>query len=70
MNEILLLLSTTEAIELKNTIEQLLESDDMHHAHISNDNYQKEITVSILDKNPVETYHADIRDIIEKDNTV
>ena len=61
LNDILLLLSTKEAIELKNAIEQLLISDNNHHEHISTDDYQKEITISIFDKNPIETYAPHIR---------
>ena len=65
LNNVLLLLSTKEAIELKDALEQLLVSDNNHHKHISTDDYQKEITISIIDKNPIETYAPHIRDAIE-----
>jgi len=61
LDDVLLLLSTKEAVELKNAIEQLLISDDNHHEHISTNDYQKEIIISIFDKNPIETYAPYIR---------
>lgn len=69
LSDVLLLLSTSEARELKNDIEQLLASEDMHHLHISSDDYQKEITISLLDGNEAESYHADIRAIIDPDDS-
>ncbi|MCL2816929.1 MAG: hypothetical protein FWD39_00895 [Clostridiales bacterium] len=61
-----LLLTLNEAIELKDALEQLIEAEhnETHHLHVSSNDYQTEITVSILDKTDFETYHKSIKDII------
>lgn len=66
ISDVFLLLSAVEATELRDAIDSLLLSDNNHHEHICSSDYQKEITVSIIENNPLETYHSDIRAIIER----
>jgi len=65
INDVTLLLTIKEARELESKIAQLLAADDLHHVHVSGDDYQTEITISIIEKNNIESYHPDIRRIIE-----
>ena len=64
IDNISLLLTIEEAEELKDGISQLLSDDSLHHVHISSSDYQTEISVSIVEKNNIESYHPDIRRII------
>ena len=66
LSNIDLLLTLSEAKELNNALEQLIEAkhNEIHHLHVSSEDYQTEISVSILEKNNLETYHKSIRDII------
>ena len=66
LKSIYLLLTQSEAIELKGALEQLIEAkyNELHHVHVSSNDYQTEVTVSILEKNDFETYHKSIKDII------
>ena len=61
-----LLFTLNEAMELKNALEQLIEAkhNEIHHMHVSSNDYQTEISVSIIEKNDLATYHKSIRDII------
>ena len=63
IDNINILLTTKEAKQLQQSISDLL-SANHHHVHVSSDDYQTEITVSILEKNSLESYHPDIRKII------
>jgi len=63
ISNISLLLTTEEAKELQHSILRLL-SENEHHVHVSSNDYQTEISVSIIDKNSLESYHPDIRKII------
>ena len=64
IDNVTLLLTIDEAKELKDGISQLLYADDLHHVHVSSSDYQTEISVSIVEKNNIESYHSDIRMII------
>jgi len=59
-----LLLTIEEAMEMRDSISNLLSDKNMHHSHVSSDDYQTEINVSILNHNSIESYHSDIRKII------
>lgn len=54
---ITLYLTHSEAIELRDSLNDLLENPLNNHAHISNESYQKEITVCIYDKNNLEGFN-------------
>lgn len=64
IDNVSLLLTIEEAKELKDGISQLLCSDDLHHVHVSSSDCQTEISISIVEKNNLESYHPDIRKII------
>ena len=69
-NNMDLLLTLDEAIQLTGALKQLIEAErnEIHHLHVSSNDYQTEITVSILDKNDLDTYHKSIKDIISNPN--
>lgn len=46
-NKIVLYLTRNEAEEMKNSLEAMLVDERHHHEHISDSNYEKEITVCI-----------------------
>lgn len=50
LERIILHLSQSEASELRDGLEDILQNPKDNHVHISNDNFQKEITVCIYDK--------------------
>jgi hypothetical protein len=63
LDNVTLLLTIQEAEQLKCSISDLLNTNT-HHAHVSSDDYQTEINISIFDKNRIESYHPDIRKIV------
>jgi len=66
LDNVTLLLTKGEAEELHHSISDLL-SNNEHHAHVSSDDYQTEVSISILEKNNLESYHPDICKIINDD---
>ena len=71
INDISLILTLNEAIELRHTLEQLINADfdAIHHLHVSSSDYQTEITISILDKNSLKFYSKSIRDMVNGSRT-
>ena len=51
-----LYLGPAEAQELKDALDQLLSNRELHHLHISADDYQEEITVSLYDDKNLSGY--------------
>lgn len=49
LKNVILYLTLAEATELKNDLDELLKKPLNNHVHISNENFQKEITVCIYD---------------------
>ena len=52
LTDITMLLSKSEAIQLISYLDELLKSTNLNtHYHLNNDNYSKEITLALYDKN-------------------
>lgn len=49
LENVILYLTFAEASEFRNSLDELLKKPLNNHAHISNENFQKEITVCIYD---------------------
>jgi hypothetical protein len=47
LDKVTLFLTKSEALELQQDLHRLLENQKEHHAHVSSDDYKKEITVCI-----------------------
>jgi hypothetical protein len=62
-----LYLRPAEAQELKGAIDQLLSNRKLHHLHVSADDYQKEITVSLYDETDLSGYDERSRILILED---
>jgi hypothetical protein len=55
IDNLTLYLKKSEAIELFHALETLLETEDYDtHIHVSEDSYQREITVMLYDENNIE----------------
>ena len=62
-----LYLTREEAIQLQSYLGQLLADPGMHHVHLSSDNYQKEITVSIYNMANLEDFDERSKKLIKED---
>jgi hypothetical protein len=52
INQVTIYLTSSEAKELKDSLDNLLKNNS-HHEHISDDSYQTEITVCIYEKDNI-----------------
>ena len=71
INDVLLLLSESEAKELIDSLQDLLSTNEQHsHAHINDNGYQHEITVAIYDDKNIHnnSFHERIIKLIREDN--
>ena len=67
-NEVVIILTVPEAGELRDRTKQLLyRRAPLDHEHIDDEDYKKEITVSIYDVHPVDGYHPRFRKLILED---
>ena len=67
LKNVTLYLTHSEALELRDSLNDLLEKPLNNHAHISNDNFQKEITVCIYDKNSLSGFNERSKNLIIND---
>jgi len=67
VQRLLLLLTQSEAVELKDSLELLLADSAGRHEHISSDDYQKEITIAIYAPNSLESFDSRSRTLITTD---
>ena len=67
LENIILYLTSSEASELRDSLDQLLKKPLNNHIHISNENFQKEITVCIYDMNNLKGFNDRSIDLIIKD---
>ena len=56
LHRVLVFLTKTEALELRDSIDVLLEDSAGRHEHISSEDYRKEITVCIYDPINLESF--------------
>lgn len=66
--DVLLYLTPSEALELRDSLNHLLEKPSSNHAHISEDDYKRELTVCIYDVNNLQGFNKRSLDIILNDN--
>lgn len=67
LNRVTLYLTLSEARELRDAIESLLATPENHHQHISSADFKKEITVTIYDSQPIESFDERSRRLIRND---
>ena len=67
LERIIVYLTLAEAREMNDKIESLLASDGVHHEHVPSDNYQKEITLTIYENRPIESFDERSRQLIKDD---
>lgn len=63
LDRVSLYLTIEEAQELFDDLESLLKKPKANHAHISNENFDKEITISIYDEDDLSGYEFNDRSI-------
>lgn len=64
INNILLCLTFSEALELRDSLNALIEKPLNNHAHIPNDDFSKEITVCVYDINNLKDFNKRSIDLI------
>lgn len=67
LNGVGLYLTRGEAIQLQGYLEQLIANPSMHHVHLSSDDYQKEVTISIYDETNLEGFDERSKKLIRED---
>jgi hypothetical protein len=68
MGSILLLLTPSEAEELRNTLDDILSLPPGEtHEHVSSSDYQKEITVATYDESAISQFHSRVQKLIRDD---
>ncbi len=67
LKNVILYLTFAEASELKDSLEGLLKKPLNNHAHISNENLQKEITVCIYDVDNLKGFNKRSMNLIIND---
>lgn len=67
LSNIILYLTPAEAVELRDSLKSLIEKPIDNHSHISNINYDKEITVCIYDTNDLTGFDQRSIDLITND---
>ena len=66
IDQVGLYLTHSEAQELRDSLEMLLQKPEMHHLHIPNGDYQKQITISIYDET-LKGFNERVRKLIKDD---
>ena len=67
LNRVTLYLTRSEALELRDSIEALLNELSRHHEHIPDADFSKELTVCIYDPNSITTFDDRSRRLITLD---
>ncbi len=67
LEKVILYLTFSEALELRDSLNDLLEKPVNNHAHISNEDFQKELTVCIYDVNNLKNFNKRSVDLILND---
>jgi len=68
LERVVVYLTHSEALELKDSLEDLLKKPLANHAHISDENFQKELTVCIYDVNNLKGFNKRSIDLIMNDS--
>lgn len=67
LKKIILFLTMEEALELRDSLNDLIERPLDNHSHITSDDYKKEVTVCIYDLNNLEGFGQKAIDLIQND---
>ena len=67
LHRVLVLLTKTEALELRDSLDLVLEHPLGRHEHISSQDYQKEITICIYEPSILEGFDSRSRTLIGRD---
>ena len=68
LKDIQIFLTPSEAEEMLGDLQRLIkEKKDFNHAHIADQHYKHEITISIYDNNNISTFNERARILINKD---
>lgn len=67
LNRVSVFLTESEANELRDTLDLLLKDSNVHHEHVSSDDFQKELTISIYDKRKIDSYDDRAQSLILSD---
>jgi len=67
LHRVLILLTQPEALELRDSLDSLLENSVGRHEHISSQDYQKEITIGIYDESKAEDFDDRSKTLIARD---
>ena len=67
LKRITIYLTQREALELRDSLEELLKRPINNHAHISSENFEKEITVCIYDIKKLNEFNQRSIDLIKND---
>ena len=67
LDTVTLFLTQEEALQLRSDLDQLLAKPQLHHTHLSSENYQKEITVCVYDGEKLQGFHPRAIKLIKED---
>ena len=67
LNRITIYLTVLEAQEMRDSLASLLSNKATQHEHVSNEDFQKEVTITIYDSHSIESYDQRSRRLIEHD---
>jgi len=67
VNNIILYLTPKEAQEMKDSLETLLEDKNHHHSHVPDEEYKREVTISIYRKDNLSSFDEISRSIINNE---
>lgn len=67
LSRVLVFLTKSEALELRDSVDVLLENSAGRHEHISSEDYRKEITVCIYDQDNLESFDNRSKTLIVND---
>jgi len=60
-------LTKDEAIQMIGYLEDLVKNPSSHHAHLTSEDYQKEITICIYDQQNIDSFHPRAKKLIVED---
>jgi hypothetical protein len=67
LGDVILYLTLAEALELRDGLNELIKKPLNNHTHVSDENYQRELTVCIYDKENLEGFNKRSINLITHD---
>jgi hypothetical protein len=67
IDNVCIFLTKDEAVELRDDLNQLLDNPKLHHTHLSNADYQKEITICLYNEKDLQGFHPRAIKLIKED---